>query len=188
MATRLEELLIRVKALDKAGLGHEDEDKEIAQLQQAREKEVVAPPATVPVSTPASTDNISFTIPVDVDGFESGGQQFSSPKIPAVYDGVFADIVYPSHKPDQIWFIFKTNDERVAEQMERQVKSVLTITPGGAGAFKLKDVLNGLNIPYSVNDANEVCGNIPKGYPCKLEFGEVVIQGKTQVRLQNVYQ
>ena len=174
MVKSKEELLSRIAALTKAELPHDEEDKELAAL------------ATAPAAAKTGTSKVdSFDIEVDKESFESGGQGLDSPNISDVYAGIYVGKVVPTNKPDQLWFIFKTNDPRVEAQKGRQVRSALITVPKGLGAFKLNDIIAGLGLPYKM-EGNHVKFQIPIGLPCNLEYEEVVIDNKTQVRLQNV--
>ena len=177
MATK-EELQKRIKALKGAGLSTEAEEAELAKLTKP------APPAKATAKkASAAGQEVNFDIEVDRKSFLSGGQQFGAPEQAGIYQGEFQDIVVPTNKPDQRWFIFKTNDAR----LEMQIRSALVVTPAGLGAFKLKDILDALEISYQLTDDNRVVGAIPAGLSCQLEYQSVVLEGKTQVRLQNVY-
>jgi len=169
----------KIKALEDAGLDATDEIAELAKLPAGK-------PAKVVAKVSGATEAVEFDIEVDVDSFESGGQAFGAPIEPGIYQGVFQDIITPTTKPEQRWFIFKTDDPRVEKQLGRQVRSALIVSPLGGGAFKLGDILDGLNLPYTL-DGNHVKGSIPKGLACSLEYQERTLEGKTQNRLQNVY-
>jgi hypothetical protein len=177
MATQ-EELVQRIQALEAAGLPAEDEKAELKKLLGK------SPEASTEtrVATPADSNVVLFDIEVDLDAFNEGGQQFGAPEEPGIYQGTFEGIITPTTKEDQLWFVFQTADPR----LERQVRSALIISPSGKGAFKLKDVLENLEIPYTVK-GRQVSGAIPKGLPCQLEYQEVTASGKTSVRLQNVW-
>lgn len=173
----------RIKALEDAGLDATAEKAQLAQLV------AVGPAPVPPLATPTSAGSdevIAFDEDVDQDAFESGGQGFSAPTDPGVYNGIFQGIIVPSTKPEQRWFIFKTDDPRVEAQKGSQVRSAIIVTPGGAGAFKLKDILDNLKIPYT-QVGKRVKFTLAKGLPCQLEYEEQTYDGKTQNRLQNVY-
>jgi len=169
----------RIEALEKAGLSAEAERKELAEL-LAKEGRVVPKPII-----PSLGERISFTIPVDAESFETGGE-FGAPTKPDIYDGYFLEIVYPQTKEDQVWFVFATDDDRVVTQKGRNVRSALIVMPGGAFAYRLRLLLESLKEPYKLV-GDEVSGSIPKGLRCKLNYQEIVVAGKTQVRLQNVF-
>jgi len=177
---RIEQLKIEINALKEAGLPTTAKEAELTKLQGGGASQAQAPAAV------AAGEAIPFDIEVDIESFDSGGQQFIAPTKPDIYDGFFEAFVHPTTKPGQIWAIFQTRDNRVVKQLGRQARSPIIITPGGDGAFKLKDILDGLKVSYT-RDGKHVKGSIPKGLPCKMEYREGVIDGKTRILLQEVY-
>lgn len=190
MATLIE-IQNKIKALENSDLT----DSEIYRQLKAEEAKMGSPAAKAPAKAVAKApakaiiteELVILDVAVDQDSFEQGGQQFGAPAKPDVYAGVFDGIVKPTTKENQIWLVFKTDDERVLAQKKQQVKSIITVTPMGKGAFKLKDILDGLQIAYDNSVSGKVLAQIPRGLPCMLDYQEVVLDGKTQIRLQNVW-
>ena len=182
------ELVQRIKALEDAGLDATAERAELGKLTlPVAATAAKAKAATTKASASVATgEAIEFDEEVDVDSFESGGQAFGAPEEAGVYSGVFQDIITPSTKTDQRWWLFKTDDARVEAQLGKQVRSALIVSPKGQGAFKLKDILDGLAVAYTL-DGSKVSGSVPRGLACMLEYQEVTLDGKTQMRLQNVW-
>lgn len=137
----------------------------------------VAPPVQpVAVATPPPAGGGSYSMDVDIEKFNEGGQSFGAPDSPGVYPGSFQSIIVPTNKPEQRWWVFLTNDG---------IRSFINVSPGG-GSFKLKDILDNLKIPYTV-DGSRVSFSINKGFPCQMEYLMNVRDGKDRNDLVNVW-
>lgn len=128
----------RLQALVNAGVAT-DEDK--ARLRELLGKEEEVPVAAAPVT---SGEGIPWEADVDVDAFKRGGSQYYCPKEEGLQKTKLVDILRPDFtEKEQLWFIFETarGDGRGV------VSAELT-----KGAFKLKDVLDGLAIKYTLDE------------------------------------
>lgn len=158
----------------------------------AEASKVEARPA-VSASLPSSKGAVAhFDFVVDVASFESGGQRLDAPTIADTYKGHFVDVIRPKsgEKMSQVWFIFETVDERVLQQKGKQVRSALIFAPlktseKESGAFRIKDTLVDLNLPYLL-EGNRLTGDIPIGLSCQLTYEEYVDKGERTIRLQSV--
>ena len=190
LVARGSDLARRIAALKAVGIDVAEDEAQLAEVNRGLaelEKEAMLSPVKEAVRMPSTPDivggdTVPLDIEVDVSAFESGGQALSAPLEPGLYRGCFVDVITPKTKGDQRWFIFRTDDP----QLERQVRSALVTTPGGAGAFKLKDILEALGVEYQLA-GKRLIANLTRGIPCQLEYQEVVLEGKTQNRLQNIY-
>lgn len=182
----LEDLNKRIAALK--GIG-EDTVPEEAEL-----KRRYSVPAAVPKSQAADVayEEIPVEVQVDKASFESGGEQFESPKTADVYSGVAWGWTVPRKKENQAFFTFKTADDRIVKQMGKNILSAITITPRASGdtvsgAFKLGGLLDAMKIAYSIDDTGLVQFKVPRGKPCFLKFVEVTIRQKTEIRLDSAW-
>jgi len=181
MATEQE----RLKAIIDAGVAT-DADKEaftkaggtivegVATLGPASAE--VAAPAPAPAAESGATD---FEDHVDEESFKRGGSQFFMPS----QEGFFKSKLVESMKPtftekEQRWFIFETDDPKLKAQGRGVIAAEFT-----KGAFKEKDVLDGLNIAHTaVNGVVKYSIKFPLG--CYADWsrdpkglGEVRISG-----------
>ena len=61
--------------------------------------------------------------------------------------------------------------------------------PGGSGAWKMKQVLDALNVPYVVHSGVGVqfSRKALDNAPCQVEWSYIDNKGKRELRIQNVY-
>jgi len=170
MATA-EDLGKQIKALDDAGL------KEQADEKRAELAKLGGGTSVAPATAAAPADAESYTMDVeDKEAFDRGGDNFGAPSTPCVIPGTFQGIVASRKKPEQRLWIFRPDGQ--------DYHSSITVSPG-SGAFKLKELLVNLDIPWT--EAGTVISfNIAKGHPCQLDYKENVYDGKTSIRLDRV--
>lgn len=143
MATEQE----RLKALIDAGVATEEDQARFTELSATPAEAEAPPPAPAAEAEPvAAGEALSFEDGVDEEAFKRGGSQFYMPS----EEGFFKSKLVESMKPtftekEQRWFIFETNDPKLKAQGRGVISAEFT-----KGAFKLKDILDGLNIPYKV--------------------------------------
>ena len=174
MATEQE----RLKALIDAGVATEEDKARLSKL----ETEPVAAPAPaaavapVPVADGAPLD---YEDSVDEDSFKRGGSQYFMPSQEGFFKSKLVDSMKPSFTTkEQRWFVFETDDPQLKAQGRGVIAAEFT-----KGSFKLKDVLDGLAIPYTVvNGVVKYKLNLPLG--CYADWsrdsnglGEVRISG-----------
>ncbi len=133
----------RLKALIDAGVATDEDTARYKELTGGK-AETPAPAAT---EEPAATgDALSFEDSVDEASFKRGGSQYFMPS----EEGFFKSKLVETLKPDftksaQRWFIYETDDPKLDSQGRGVICAELT-----KGSFKLKDILDGHNIPYKV--------------------------------------
>ena len=161
MATEQEKLQVLVDA----GIAGDDDIKRLAELSNpvpavvGTTQTVASNPA--PVTEPvAASEAISFEDNVDEEAFKRGGSQFFMPSGEGFYKSKLVEITKPTFTDkEQKWFIFETDDPGLKSQGRGVIAAEFT-----KGAFKLKDILDGLNIPYT-----QVGGTVK--YKVALPFG-----------------
>lgn len=157
MATEIE----RLKALIDAGVATEEDKTRYAELQATPVAEAPAPaPAPVPAPAVAEGEAVAFEDAVDEEAFKRGGSQFFMPSQEGFFKSKLVEAMKPTFtQKEQKWFIFETDDPKLQAQGRGVISAEFT-----KGAFKLKDILDGLSIPY------EVIGGVVK-YAIKLPLG-----------------
>lgn len=97
-------------------------------------------------AAPAQTGTLDFEDGVDEEAFGRGGQQYFMPSEEGFFKSKLVDSFKPEYvEKNQRWFVFETDDPKLKAQGRGVIQAEL-----GRGAFKLKDVLDGLAIPYTV--------------------------------------
>ena len=154
MATEID----RLKALVDAGVATDEDKARYAELSGAAEAPALAPVAAAPA--PASGEAVAFEDSVDEESFKRGGSQYFMPSQEGYWKSKLVEVLKPSFtEKEQKWFIFETDDPKLKAQGRGVIAAEFT-----KGAFKLKDVLDGLGIAYKVENG------IVK-YGIKLPFG-----------------
>lgn len=135
MATELE----RLEALIKADVATEEDKKRYAELTAGAE----APPTPAPA---VATETVSYADAVDLDAFKRGGQQYYMPSEEGFWKSKLVETFKPEYtEKEQRWFVLKTDDPKLKAQGRGVIQAEF-----GKGAFKEKDVLDGLAIPYQI--------------------------------------
>ena len=139
MATEQE----RLKALIDAGVATDEDKTKYDELLKAPVAEAVAP---APAPT-AEGDAVGFEDHVDEESFKRGGSQYFIPSQEGFFKSKLVEVMKPTFtEKEQKWFIFETDDPKLKAQGRGVISAEFT-----KGAFKLKDILDGLNIPYTVD-------------------------------------
>ncbi len=180
MATEQEKLQVLVDA----GIAGDDDIKRLAILSNPAAAEATettaSTPAPVAEAEPvAAGEAIDFEDNVDEDAFKRGGSQFNMPSGEGFYKSKLVEIMKPTFtEKEQKWFIFVTDDPQLKVQGRGVISAEFT-----KGAFKLKDILDGLNIPYT-QTGGTVKYKIALPYACYADWsrdskglGEVRISG-----------
>ena len=82
---------------------------------------------------------------VDEESFKRGGSQYFMPSGEGFFKSKLVEIMKPTFTDkEQKWFIFETDDPGLKAQGRGVIAAEFT-----KGSFKLKDILDGLNIPYT---------------------------------------
>lgn len=137
MATEQE----RLKALIDAGVATDEDKAKYDELSKAPAE--AAAPAPAPVTESGATD---FEDSVDEESFKRGGSQYFMPSQEGFFKSKLVEVMKPTFtEKEQKWFIFETDDPKLKAQGRGVISAEFT-----RGAFKLKDVLDGLNIAYTV--------------------------------------
>ena len=117
---------------------------------------------------------------MDEDSFKRGGSQYFMPS----QEGFFKSKLVDSMKPDftqkeQRWFVFETDDPQLKIQGRGVIAAEFT-----KGSFKLKDVLDGLGIAYTVvNGVVKYKLSLPLG--CYADWSRDV-KGMGEVRISGL--
>ena len=164
MATEKE----RLSKLVAAGVAT-DSDK--TKLRELIEKEDEGPvsTATEPIAealvAKASGKEKEYTLEGDIDAFKRGGSQFFPPNKDGFHKSALVEVIKPEFtEKDQYWFIFETTDKDKGRGMISAETS--------KGFFKAKDVLDGIGIPYSIDeDRGQVKFKAALPYPCWADWG-----------------
>ena len=185
MVKTREQLERDIKALEDAGL---DASEEKAQLKQLVLAGVPAPAkAKVKTPAPAPVEEEAYFIPLNLESFRTGGGGWTAPATTGVKDAVCEGYMIPDFVEDQLWFIF-TSPAGVDEPFRGAFVCAAITRVEKSGAFKVKSVLDALNVPY---EEDEEQGGIklltaPKGKSCQVLWDDIVIKGKTERRIQDV--
>ncbi len=142
MATEQEKLQVLVDA----GIAGDDDIKRLAILSNPAAAEATATVASTSAPEPeAAGGAIDFEDNVDEEAFKRGGSQFFMPSGEGFFKSKLVEIMKPTFTDkEQKWFIFETDDPQLKAQGRGVIAAEFT-----KGAFKLKDILDGLNIPYT---------------------------------------
>ena len=139
------------------------------------------------VKRPAPAEELF--IPLNLENFSTGGGGgWIAPATTGVKDAVCEGYMIPDFVEDQVWFIF-ISPAGVDEPFRGSlVCGALSGEPGKGGAWKVKDILNAMDIPY---EEDEERGGVRllstlKGKSCQVLWEDVVIKDKTERRIQDV--
>lgn len=173
-----EELEKGIKALEDAGLDASNERAELRAL------------AGSSASTKAaakSNPEVDAFISLNVEAFKTGGGGWVAPATTGVKDAICTGYMVPSFVEDQVWFTFKNANEDEPFR-GALICGALSKEPGAGGAWKVKEILDALNVQYEEDKAR---GGVkllssPEGVSCQVLWDDVVIKGKTERRIQDV--
>ena len=190
----------RLRALVAAGYASEAEQRELEELTSSttpRAPQRGRARATTPASTPAPPqrdgveggDDDAIFVSLNTDSFESGGGGNFMP--PAAGEGIYParclGTMVPTQADDQLWFLFEGTVEPFNGAL---VTAALTREGERSGAFKVKDVLVALEVPYEVYPGNGVQFSKAAllAATCQVEYAYYQdSQGKRSLRINNVY-
>ena len=163
----------RIAAFEAAGL--DEKVKELRVL--LKEMEGAGAPGPAMQEAPASpspTASDEIVLDVNREAFERGGQQWIRPVKPCAVNGHTLPVVYPTKvKGAQVWLAFESTDG---------FKDFIAVAYDGEGAFKLKDVLEALEVPYAM-EGSRIKFRWPKGLPVSMRFLDGQGEQHNQVRL-----
>lgn len=182
MTTQRGELEKRVKALRDAGLDASAEEAALAKL-----KSQVSPARGMPRAIPIVVDELF--LPLNLECFRTGGGGgWQPPSRTGIFPALSAGFLVPDFVADQVWFTFVN---REGEETFRGALACGSLhgQPGVGGAWKVKDVLVALGAPYEedILRGGLLIQHNLQGLPCQVAWDDVVIKGKTERRIQNVY-
>jgi len=180
MARTKEELVERIKKLDAAGIDHSTEDAELKAITGGAS----VPQADASDAAPEADDFIGC----DTETFDTGGGGgWISPETTGIKPAVCRGFIKPGFAEDQIWFIYE-NEKGAAEEFRGSlVCGALSGEPGKGGAWKVKDILVGMGVPFEVVPGKGVKILKPlDGMKCMVDWEDVTIKGKTERRIQDV--
>lgn len=177
--------LERLEALEKAGFITQAEALQLHELRVDAQR----PPWSADVNADQRVALIQSAISgaesvvldsVDMEGFHKGGAQWLRPAKACLIDGTTERFMIPEFTGTaQLWLVFSTPDG---------YRDFIAIAYTGPGAFKLRDVLSTLELPYEEDaDHNRVRFSWPVNLPCKLRFETNQGRYKDEIRLTNVY-
>lgn len=192
MTTQTTGELARLQTLAAAGMLSDSEKERYRQLleQQSQNQTPGPVPAyTAPAALP-SQDGDEF-IPCNVESFKRGGQSFVAPPQEGVYPGVFTGTIRPDsvRQADQLWFLFESKEGANPAWRGSLVTAALTTSGEKSGAFKLKEILDALDIPYNLSERGVmVVGGVKRyvGRQAQVSWEQVDIGGKRELRIQRV--
>lgn len=188
MTTLRETQYARLKNLVKAGLAEPDEIELYNSMTSAAIDSVGNAKPKSPVKSQVETPSIpadEVTIELNTEAFERGGNQFSPPEQPGIYDATCTGLTRPGHAEDQLWFLFASRNEAIPFR-GALVCGALNADADKSGAWKVKDVVLALGVPYQLNDGS-VSFRDPKGKICKVLWSWVEVKGKRELRIQDVF-
>lgn len=176
----------QLRALKAAGVLSPEMEKRLAQLEaqaQGRKDTTSPPPQAV---------GESITVEVNVEAFNRGGQQWYPPPAPGVYDAVCEGVMVPSQAPGQLWFVFRNAGTAPRFRGNLVCGALAEADARKSGAWKIKDILEALGITYHLlQTPGTPLGRLTippiKDIPCQVEWQEVDIRGKRELRIQNVF-
>ena len=141
----------RLQALVNAGVATDADKARLRKLieeGEITEAEAVPKPEPAPTKGKKASEPIQWRIPVDAQAFKKGGQQYYPPKKDGFHKSAIIDIVRPDFtEKEQVWFVFATTDDDAGRGA--------VVCELGRGSFKVKDVLDGVGIPYTLNEETE---------------------------------
>lgn len=123
-------------------------------VQTAVDPQPTVQTAQAPVETAtaggAVTRTQEYNIKVNMDAFRRGGIAFRLPvkngqEINGAFRSKWTGLDKSSTKDGQLWATFETDDP----SLDAQGRGAIVVSPEGEGAFKLKDILNGTETPYT---------------------------------------
>lgn len=184
----MENRLTRLEALEKIGFATAEERKELAEIRAAIAGKGVTPTIDTGTSATQSKDvaidvedkSLTYSDTVNLEAFMRGGQQFYMPSKEGTWKSRLVDIQLKLEK-NQRWFVFETCDP----DLKKQGRGVVVVDLGD-GAFKLKDIIDGLHITYKVDEKmGSVDYTIAMPLMC---FAEWIKDGKAlgQARIGNL--
>ena len=185
MAT-IKELGAKIAALEAAGVDATDERAELAALQAKAPKTTTPRPAApAEVALPALD---KLFIPLNLESFRTGGGGWIAPATTGWKDAICTGFMIPNFVQDQCWFTYQNTQDADEQFRGALVTAALSGEPGVGGAWKVKDVLTAMEIPY---EEDEDRGGVqllksPKGRRCQVFYDDIVIKGKTERRIQDI--
>ena len=129
-------------------------------------------------------------ISLNLESFREGGQNYTPPLKEGLYQGICDGIVTPTSEKlrDQSWFVFR------GAEVDGEGRPIWrgALVCGGlnkiteSGAWKVKQVLDALGVQYT-ETAHGVRFNNPKGRPAHVQWSNITYDGKTSMRIQDVF-
>jgi len=185
VTTRISDLQAKIETLKNVGLPTTDEETELAGLMQYNAS--AAPPA-IAIAV-GDTETVSMTVEVNREAFDRGGVGFTSPTEAGIYKGIFRSVQQSNQDANRYMFIFETTDPSLSMTHRSAINCSLV---DRGGDFVLKDILENMGWGYMISDSGNGRANVnfsvTPDVECWLDYQEVTIAGKQEVRLQKVYQ
>ena len=195
--------LNRLRSLAGAGYASPEELARLAELDgtsagppRPAARGRVAPPArarstpVAPPDTPVADDDDIIFVNLNTESFEQGGNNFFPPASgEAIYPGRCTGILVPNQVTGQVWFLLEGTEEPFQGALVTANLDHPNIGPGGSGAWKMKQVLDTLEVPYEVLEGVGVqfSKSALNNIPCQVEWSYIDNKGKRELRIQNIY-
>lgn len=183
MAKTRKQLEQDIKALEDAGL---DASEEKAQLKQLVLAGAVGVPAKAKVA-PALEPELFISL--NLESFRTGGGGgWTAPATTGVKDAICEGFMIPDFVEDQLWFVFINIPGADEPFRGSLVCGAISKEPGKGGAWKVKDVLDALDVPYEEDEARggiKLLSTI-EGKSCQVLWDDIVIKDKTERRIQDI--
>ena len=177
------EELVRLAELDGTGAAPPPSATRRQTAPQTRARVTPTPVAA------ADDDDIIF-VNLNTESFEQGGNNFFPPASgEAIYPGRCTGVMIPNQVTGQLWFLLEGTEEPFQGALVTANLDHPNTGSGGSGAWKMKQVLDTLEVPYEVFDgvgvrfSKAALNNIP----CQVEWNYIDNKGKRELRIQNVY-
>lgn len=195
MVTPREEEVRRLQMLVTTGYANPQEVQRYNELTGNHGGNQVPSPEGLPAQNQnrpvtGGTDSRTF-IPLNTEAFARGGQQFVPPPQEGIYPAMCDGIATPSSDAlsDQLWWWFTSLDGKEPSFRGALVTGALTAVEARSGAWKVKDVLDALDVDYQVEPGRGVYIPNVRGIFCQVEWQYVdnSKSGRRELRIQNVY-
>lgn len=146
--------------------------------------------APTPVAAADDDDDDIMFVNLNTESFEQGGNNFFPPAGgEAIYPGRCTGAMVPNQVTGQVWFLLEGTEEPFQGALVTANLEHPNTGPGGSGAWKMKQVLDILEVPYEVHPGVGVqfSKSALNNIPCQVEWSYIDNKGKRELRIQNIY-